>query len=181
MANYQKVLAMGREANQVSRLELFIEIGKALGLETRIVAEDNNSLSVDVSKDQLFLKVIFGDFKKVRIWKKVAFAPSNIMDEYRRAEELLKPLAHAFDMEWHIIKKKIAALWPLESRIDQNFLLEVVLENLEDDTEFLKRLLSDRCKNSFVRRSLPHMINDWPEFTKQKSYKLLKLLDAAGK
>ena len=171
---------MDAKANQVSRLELFIEIVKALELETS-VTEESNTLSVDVSKDKLSLKVIFGDVKKVRIWKKFAFAPVNIMEEYRRAEELLKPLAHAFSIEWHVVKKKIATIWPLESRTDQNFLLEIVLENLEEDPEFLKELLTDKNRNYFVRKSIPYMINDWPEFTKQRSNKLLKLLDEANK
>jgi len=170
---------MGTKANQVYRLELFIELAKVLELETS-VTEENNALSVDVSKDQISLKVIFGDFKKVRIWKKFAFAPANIMEEYRKAEELLKPLAHAFSIEWHVVKKKIAMKWPIESLTDQNFLLEIVLENLEKDPEYLKDLLTDRNRNYFVRKSLPYMINDWPEFTKQKSSKLLKLLDEAG-
>lgn len=171
---------MGAKANQVSRLELFVEIAKALELETS-VTEEPNALSVDVSKDQISLKVIFGDFKKVRIWKKFAFTPANIMEEYRRAEELLKPLAHAFSIEWYVVKKKIASKWPLESRTDQNFLLEIVLENLEKDQEFLKELLADKSRNYFVRKAIPYMINDWPEFTKQRSSKLLKLLDEADK
>ena len=127
---------MGTKANQVPRLELFVQIAKTLELEATIT-EENNALSVDVSKDQINLKVIFGDFKKVRIWKKFAFTPSNIMEEYRRAEELLKPLAHAFSIEWHVVKKKIANLWPTESQTDQNFLLEIVLDNLEKDHAFL--------------------------------------------
>lgn len=171
---------MGAKANQVSRLELFVEIAKALELEVN-VTEETNALTVDVSKDQISLKVIFGEFKKVRIWKKFAFAPRNIMEEYRRAEELLKPLAHAFSIEWYVVKKRIVSKWPLESRTDQNFLLEIVLENLEKDPEFLKELLADKNRNFFVRRAIPYMINDWPEFTKQRSSKLLKLLDEAGK
>lgn len=171
---------MGTKANQVPRLELFVQIAKTLELEATIT-EENNALSVDLSKDQINLKVIFGDFKKVRIWKKFAFTPSNIMEEYRRAEELLKPLAHAFSIEWHVVKKKIANLWPIESQTDQNFLLEIVLDNLEKDPEFLKELLADKNRNYFIRKSIPYMINDWPEFTKQKSSKLLKMLDEAGK
>ncbi|MEE8133021.1 MAG: hypothetical protein V3T40_05550 [Nitrososphaerales archaeon] len=171
---------MGTKVNQVSRVELFVEIAKALELETS-VTEENNALSIDVSKGQLSLKVIFGDFKKVRIWKKFAFAPVDIMEEYRRAEELLKPLAHAFSIEWHIAKKKIATKWFLESQTDRNFLLEIVLENLEKDPDFLKELLSDKNRNYFVRKSLPYMINDWPEFTKQRSSKLLNLLDEADR
>ena len=103
------------------------------------------------------------------------------MEEYSRAEELLKPLAHAFSIEWYIVKKKIATIWPLESQTDRNFLLEVVLENLEKDPEFLKELLTDKNRNYFVRKSISYMINDWPEFTKQKSNSLLKLLDQASK
>jgi len=171
---------MGTKVNQVSRVELFVEIAKALELETS-VTEENNALSIDVSKGQLSLKVIFGDFKKVRIWKKFAFAPVDIMEEYRRAEELLKPLAHAFSIEWYIAKKKIATKWFLESQTDRNFLLEIVLENLEKDPDFLKELLSDKNRNYFVRKSLPYMINDWPEFTKQRSSKLLNLLDEADR
>lgn len=171
---------VGAKANQVSRLDLFVEITKALELETS-VSEEKNTVVVDVSKEQIELKVIFGDFKKVRIWKKFAFAPANIMEEYRRAEELLKPLAHAFSMEWKIAKKKVAFKWPLETQTDQNFLLEIVLENLEKDPEYLRELLADRSRNYFVRKSLPFMINDWPEFTKQRSNALLKLLDEAGK
>jgi hypothetical protein len=171
---------MGTKAHQVSRLELFIEIAKALELETKLT-EETNALSIDVSKGDLSLKVIFGDFNKVRIWKKYAFAPANIMDEYRRAEELLKPLAHAFSIEWQQVKKKIAMKWPMESQTDQNFLLEIVLDNLEKDREFLAEFLTDRNKNYFVRKSIPYMINNWPEFTKQRSSKLLKLLDEVGK
>ncbi|MFQ5940257.1 MAG: hypothetical protein ACE5KA_00960 [Nitrososphaerales archaeon] len=171
---------MSSKANQVSRLELFLEIVKAFELQAN-VTEEIKGLTVDVSKDELSLKVIFGDFKKVRIWKKFAFAPTNIMEEYRRAEELLKPLAHAFNIEWHVLKKKIATKWPLESQTDQNFLLEIVLDNLEKDQEFLKNLLADENRNYFVRKSIPYMINDWPEFTKQKSSKLLKLLDEVAK
>ncbi|MEM2759692.1 MAG: hypothetical protein QXU32_07415 [Nitrososphaerales archaeon] len=167
-------------SDQVFRLGLFIEIARALELNTD-VTEEKNALSVDVSKGQLSLKVIFGDFKKVRIWKKFAFAPSNIMEEYRRAEELLKPLAHAFSIDWHAVKKKIAIKWPIESRTDQNFLLEIVLENLEKDPEFLKELLSDKNRSCLVRKSIPYMINDWPEFTKQRSSKLLKILDEADR
>lgn len=171
---------MGTKANQVPRLELFIQIAKTLELEVN-VTEESNALAVDVSKDQINLKVIFGDFKKVRIWKKFAFAPRNIMEEYRRAEELLKPLAHAFSIEWHEVKKKIATLWPIESQTDQNFLLEIVLDNMEKDPKFLKELLADKSRNYFIRKSIPYMINNWPEFTKQKSSKLLKMLDEAGK
>jgi len=171
---------MGTKANQVSRLELFIEIIKALDLQANIV-EERNTLVVDVSKGQLSLKVMFGDFPKVRIWKKFAFAPANIMEEYRRAAELLKPLAHAFDIEWHVVKNKVAFLWPIESQSDQNFLLEIVLENLEKNPDFLKELLADKTRNYFVRKSIPNMINNWPEFTKQRSSKLLRLLDEIGK
>lgn len=171
---------MGAKADQVSRLDVFLEILKALELEAG-VKEEGNTLAVNITKEQLSLKVLFGDFPKVRIWKKFAFAPADIMEEYRRATELLKPIGHAFNMEWHVVKKKIATKWPLESQTDQNFLLEVVLDNLNKDSEFLKELLSDRRRNYFVRKSIPYMINDWPEFTKQKSSKLLKLLDEAGK
>ena len=174
------VLDMGAKTNRVSRLELFVEIGKVLELETS-VTEERDGLAVNISKDELNLKGFFGDFKKVRIWKKFAFTPANIMEEYSRAEELLKPLAHAFSIEWYIVKKKIATIWPLESQTDRNFLLEVVLENLEKDPEFLKELLTDKNRNYFVRKSISYMINDWPEFTKQKSNSLLKLLDQASK
>ncbi|MGH9909840.1 MAG: hypothetical protein ACRD32_04300, partial [Nitrososphaerales archaeon] len=61
------------------------------------------------------------------------------------------------------------------------FLLEIVLDNLEKDPEFLKELLADKNRNYFIRKSIPYMINDWPEFTKQRSSKLLKMLDEAGK
>lgn len=171
---------MGARTNQVSRLDLFIDIVNALELETE-VTEEPRALAVNVSKDELTLKVMFGEFYKVRIWKKFAFAPSDILEEYRRAEELFKPLAHAFGIEWHKVKKTIASKWPIESMVDQNFLLEIVLENLDKDPDYLKELLSDRRRNYFVRKSLPYMINDWPEFTKQKSSKLLKILDEAKK
>ena len=171
---------MGAMANQVSRPELFVEIAKALEFETS-VTEEGNSLSIDVSMNDVSIRVTFGDFKKVRIWKKFAFAPGNIMEEYRTAEELLRPIAHAFNLEWQVVKKKVAATWPLESQTDKNFLLEIVVENLEKDPEFLKELLVENKRNYFVRKSMPHMINDWPEFTKQQSKNLLKLLDEVSK
>lgn len=160
----------------VSRLELFEEILNALELESQ-VQEEKNALTVKVSKGEVSLTVIFGDFKKVRIWKKFAFAPSNIMEDYRAAAELLKPIAHAFSIEWHRAKKKIAMKWPLESQSDNNFLLEIVVENIEHDKDFLKELLSDQNRNYFVRKSIPNMLNNWPEFTKKTSSMLLKILD----
>lgn len=83
---------MGTKVNQVSRVELFVEIAKALELETS-VTEENNALSIDVSKGQLSLKVIFGDFKKVRIWKKFAFAPRR---QRRRCTQCCTGLVEAF-------------------------------------------------------------------------------------
>ena len=164
--------------NHVSRLETFREIAKALDLESQI-HEESNALSVKVSKGDIALTVIFGDFKKVRIWKKFAFAPSNILEDYKTAAELLKPLANAFDINWHEAKKVIATVWPLESQSDNNFLLEVVLENITSDQEFLKKLLQDQNKNYLVRKSIPYMLNNWPEFTKKTSSLLLKILDDA--
>ena len=164
--------------DRVSRLDLFQEIAKVLELDLQI-QEESNALSVKVSKGNITLTVIFGDFKKVRIWKKFAFAPSNIMEDYKTAAELLKPLANAFNINWHVAKKMIAAVWPLESQSDNNFLLEVVLENLESDQEFLKELLKDKNRNYLVRKSIPYMLNNWPEFTKKTSSVLLKILDDA--
>jgi len=170
---------MGSEAkNHVSRLELFLEIAKMLELESQ-TQEEPNALSVRVSKGDIVLTVIFGDFKKVRIWKKFAFAPSRIMDDYKTAAELLKPIANAFDINWHAAKKVMAAAWPVESQSDNNFLLEVVLENLGSDQDFLKELLKDRNRNYLVRKSIPNMLNNWPEFTKKTSAQLLKMLDDA--
>ena len=170
---------MGSDAkDRVSRLELFQEIAKVLGFESQM-HEESNALSIKVSKGDIALTVIFGDFKKVRIWKKFAFAPSNIMEDYKTAAELLKPLANAFDINWHAAKKMIATVWPLESQSDNNFLLEVVLENLGSDQEFLKDLLKDQSKNYLVRKSIPYMLNNWPEFTKKTSSLLLKMLDDA--
>jgi len=164
--------------NRVSRLETFQEIAKALELESE-VHEESNALSVKVSKGDIVLTVIFGDFRKVRIWKKFAFAPSSILEDYKTAAELLKPLANAFDINWHSAKKMIASVWPLESQSDNNFLLEIVLENLESDKEFLKELLKDERRNYLVRKSIPYMLNNWPEFTKKRSSVLLKILDDA--
>jgi len=164
--------------NSVSRPELFQEIAKALKLESQI-HEEPNALSVKVSKGDIVLTVIFGDFKKVRIWKKFAFAPAGIMEDYKTAAELLKPLANAFEINWHTAKQTIASVWPMESQADNNFLLEVVLENLESDKEFLKKLLKDRNRNYLVRKSIPYMLNNWPEFTKKTSSTLLKMLDDA--
>jgi len=169
---------MGSDAKaRVSRLELFQEIAKSLELESQ-THEESNALSVKVSKGDIALTVIFGDFKKVRIWKKFAFAPTKIMEDYKTAAELLKPLANAFDTNWHTAKKVIAGVWPLESQSDNNFLLEVVLENLSDQ-EFLKELLKDQNRNYLVRKSIPYMLNNWPEFTKKTSSLLLKILDDA--
>jgi hypothetical protein len=67
----------------------------------------------------------------------------------------------------------------MESQADNNFLLEVVLENLESDKEFLKKLLKDQNRNYLVRKSIPYMLNNWPEFTKKTSSTLLKILDDA--
>lgn len=164
--------------NHVPRLELFQEIAKALEFESQ-VHEEANAISVKVSKGDIALTVVFGDFKKVRIWKKFAFAPSKIMEDYKTASELLKPLANAFDINWHAAKKTIATVWPLESQSDNNFLLEVVLENLESDKEFLKKLLKDQNRNYLVRKSIQYMLNNWPEFTKKTSSMLLKILDDA--
>ena len=164
--------------NTVSRLELFQEIAKALELESQ-VQQEANALSVKVSKADIALTVIFGDFKKVRIWKKFAFAPSGIMEDYKTAADLLKPLVNAFDINWNTAKNTIATVWPLESQSDNNFLLEVVLENLESDKEFLKKLLKDQNKNYMVRKSIQYMLNNWPEFTKKRSSTLLKILDDA--
>lgn len=161
----------------VPRLDVFQEIARALGLESE-AKEEKNALSVKVSRNDLALTVIFGDFKKVRIWKRFAFAPQNIMEDYKTAAELLKPLAHAFEVEWHTAKRAIASVWPMESQSDNNFLLEVVLENLSDK-EFLKKFLGDKNRNYLVRKSIPYMLNNWPEFTKKVSSVLMKILDDA--
>ena len=164
--------------NSVSRPELFQEIVKAFKLELQL-NEEPNALSVKVSKGEIILTVVFGDFKKVRIWKKFAFAPAKIMEDYKTAVDLLKPLANAFEINWHTAKQTIASVWPMESQADNNFLLEVVLENLESDKEFLKKFLKDQNRNYLVRKSIQYMLNNWPEFTKKTSSTLLKMLDDA--
>lgn len=170
---------MGPDAkNKVARLELFLEIAKALELEAQ-VNQESNALSVKVSKGDVALTVIFGDLKKVRIWKKFAFAPANIMDDYKTAVDLLKPLANAFEINWHSAKRTIASAWPMETQSDNNFILEVVLENLAPDQEFLKKFLEDKNRNYLVRKSMPYMLNNWPEFTKKISSTLMKILDDA--
>ncbi len=60
---------MGSDAkNRVPRLEAFQDIAKGLGFEVQ-VHEETNALSAKVSKGEIELTVVFGDFKKVRIWK----------------------------------------------------------------------------------------------------------------